>query len=31
MRRYELRDDQWDLIKDLLPGRSGFRGRNRGG
>jgi hypothetical protein len=21
MRRYALRDDQWDRIKDLLPGR----------
>lgn len=21
MRRYALRDDQWDQIKDLLPGR----------
>jgi hypothetical protein len=23
MRRYGLRDDQWDRIKDLLPGREG--------
>jgi hypothetical protein len=23
MRRYALRDDQWDRIKDLLPGREG--------
>jgi hypothetical protein len=23
MRRYELRDDQWDRIKDMLPGREG--------
>ena len=23
MRRYALRDDQWDRIKDLLPGRDG--------
>jgi len=22
-RRYGLRDDQWDLIKDLLPGKRG--------
>ena len=26
MRRYGLRDDQWDRIKDLLPGRSGSVG-----
>jgi hypothetical protein len=26
MRRYALRDDQWDRIKDLLPGRSGHVG-----
>ena len=25
-RRYALRDDQWDLIKDLLPGRQGSVG-----
>jgi hypothetical protein len=23
MRRYGLRDDQWNRIKDLLPGRAG--------
>ena len=23
---YELNDDQWDRIKDLLPGRKGYRG-----
>lgn len=27
MRRYELRDDQWDNIKDILPGREGTSGR----
>src|SRR3954451_10762514 len=26
MRRYALRDDQWDRIKDLLPGRAGYVG-----
>ena len=26
MRRYGLRDDQWDRIKDLLPGRDGHVG-----
>ena len=26
MRRYGLRDDQWDRIKDLLPGRIGSVG-----
>ena len=26
MRRYGLRDDQWDRIKDLLPGRKGSVG-----
>lgn len=26
-RRYGLRDDQWDRIKDLLPGREGYVGR----
>ncbi len=26
-RRYGLRDDQWERIKDLLPGRSGTEGR----
>src|ERR1700681_1245584 len=25
-RRYALRDDQWDRIKDLLPGRDGHVG-----
>jgi transposase len=24
MRRFGLRDDQWDRIKDLLPGREGW-------
>jgi transposase len=27
-RRYALRDDQWDRIKDLLPGRPGHVGMN---
>ena len=26
MRRYALRDDQWDRIKDILPGRDGHVG-----
>ena len=26
MRRYALRDDQWDRIKDFLPGRDGHVG-----
>jgi transposase len=26
MKRYGLRDDQWDRIKDLLPGRDGHVG-----
>jgi len=26
MRRYGLRDDQWDRIRDLLPGRNGHVG-----
>jgi transposase len=26
MRRYALRDDQWDRIKDILPGRKGHIG-----
>ena len=26
MRRYALRDDQWERIKDLLPGRAGSVG-----
>ena len=25
-RRYALRDDQWDRIKDVLPGRAGHVG-----
>ena len=25
-RRYALRDDQWERIKDMLPGRDGTRG-----
>ncbi|HEY9629437.1 MAG TPA: IS5/IS1182 family transposase, partial [Coleofasciculaceae cyanobacterium] len=25
-RRYALRDDQWERIKDLLPGREGTVG-----
>src|SRR6185312_7040577 len=29
MRRYGLRDDQWDRIKDLLPGREGSVGVTR--
>ena len=28
MRRYALRDDQWDRIKDFLPGREGHVGGN---
>ena len=27
MRRYGLRDDQWERIRDLLPGRVGHIGR----
>ena len=27
IRRYGLRDDQWDRLKDLLPGREGVVGR----
>jgi transposase len=27
MRRYALRDDQWDRIKLILPGKEGDRGR----
>jgi transposase len=27
VRRYGLREDQWDRIKDLLPGRGGIVGR----
>ena len=30
MRRYALRDDQWDRIKHLLPGKFGDRGRTAG-
>jgi transposase len=26
MRRYAIRDDQWDRIKDMLPGRAGHVG-----
>ena len=26
MRRYALRDDQWEKVKDLLPGRDGYVG-----
>src|SRR4051812_31163541 len=26
MRRYALRDDQWDRIKEVLPGRKGYVG-----
>ena len=26
MRRYALRDDQWDRIKDMLPGKEGHVG-----
>jgi hypothetical protein len=26
MRRYALRDDQWDRINDMLPGREGHVG-----
>jgi hypothetical protein len=25
-RRYALRDDQWERIKDLLPGQDGYVG-----
>ena len=25
-RRYALRDEQWEQIKDLLPGREGYVG-----
>ena len=28
MRRYALHDDQWERIKDLLPGREGHVGTN---
>jgi transposase len=28
MRRYALHDDQWERIKDLLPGRKGYVGAN---
>ena len=30
MRRYALRDDQWDRIKDFLPGREGHVGGTAG-
>jgi transposase len=30
MRRYALRDEQWDRIKDLLPGREGHVGVTAG-
>ncbi len=30
MRRYALRDDQWERIKDLLPGRDGSVGVTAG-
>ena len=30
VRRYGLRDDQWERIKDLLPGRMGCVGRPAG-
>ena len=26
VRRFGLRDDQWERIKDLLPGREGWLG-----
>ena len=26
MKRYSLRDDQWDRIKDILPGKKGYVG-----
>jgi hypothetical protein len=26
MRRYALRDDRWERIRDLLPGREGYVG-----
>jgi hypothetical protein len=28
MQRFGLRDDQWERIKDLLPGREGHVGGN---
>ena len=28
MRRYELTDEEWDRLKDLLPGREGHVGKN---
>ena len=31
MRRYALRDDQWDRIKEILPGREGHVGGHGGG
>jgi hypothetical protein len=30
VRRYGLRDDQWDRMKDMLPGRAGMVGRPAG-
>ena len=30
MRRYALRDDQWERIRDLLPGREGHVGVTAG-
>lgn len=30
VKRYGLRDDQWDRIQDLLPGRAGSEGRPAG-
>ncbi len=27
MRRYGLRDDQWERVRDMLPGRAGSEGR----
>ena len=30
MRRYALRDDQWDRIKEILPGREGHVGDGGG-
>jgi hypothetical protein len=29
MERFGLRDDQWDRIKDILPGREGHVGGTR--
>lgn len=30
MRRYGVREDQWERIKDRLPGRAGSRGVTAG-